>query len=145
MNTHRIVHKRASNIKMVRVIHVNHGGSNVRYVSSRVRFTGNVDLELGDAEDLLKVLEEANKVCSCFFFCSGRHLALTESQSNRIFDPKHVGEVRPAIRVLKCIVHSPGPDESTFKMLASSPKVGQEATDHSLVGNPRASCIQGRH
>lgn len=101
----RIVHESACHVEVVCVVHVEHGRRHIWHVSSCIRLACDVDLELGDSEDLLEVLEEADEVCSRLFFRCCRYFTLTETETLR-----EASQVSPAsdnrLRTLRTIGYS---------------------------------------
>jgi hypothetical protein len=90
---------------------VDHLGRNVRHVLARVALPRDEDLELLHAEQLLEVLEEVHKVLGDVQLVRRRHLADGEPGADRLFDPQHVGEVDPRVRVDLRRVLAPRPLE----------------------------------
>lgn len=73
--------------------------SNVGDIIASIALSRDVDRESFHSERIDKVLEETQELCRDFSFIGSRLGALTEACADRLLDPDHVGQIRPAVRV----------------------------------------------
>lgn len=98
----RIVGQSSADIEVFRVILVKHSVCNVWNISASIGFASDVYLEVLDAKNLLEVFEEADKVCSNVLFTSCGHFADGKACADRLFDPKYICQVDPAVEIGLC-------------------------------------------
>lgn len=104
-----IVGQSSAQIEVFGIVLVQHGVGDVRDVPPSVGFSSNIDLEVLDAEDCLKVLEETDEVCGNVIFVGGSDFTNREADTNRLFHPQHVGQVHPGVWIRYSAVHAPSP------------------------------------
>lgn len=101
-------------IVVVRIVLVDKRSGDIRHVATRVALASDVDLELLDAKELFKVLEELDKVFGRLFLPSGSRGASRKPGTDGLINPEHVGQVDPRIRVLNRSESAGLPAEATI-------------------------------
>ena len=84
-----VVDEGAVQVEVSGVVLVDHGAGDVGHVAAGVRFAGDVDLHVLDAEHFFKVLEEAEELVGHVFFVGRGCGPDGEAGADRLFDPVH--------------------------------------------------------
>ena len=69
------------------VLLIQHSSRDVRHVSPRIAFPGDIDLEVLDTECLLKILEEFDKILGDLFFRGCGDVSNRKTRTNWLFNP----------------------------------------------------------
>ncbi len=96
---------------MLWIVLVKYCRRDIRYISSSITLSSDVDLELRNPEDRLKVLEEVYEILSDFLLARGCHIANGEASADRLFYPQDVCQVDPGVWVEGWVIHAPTPDK----------------------------------
>ena len=78
---------------------VKHGCGDIWNISSCIALARNKDFEFLDAENRFKVLEKFDEVLGDFLLRRGSDLSDRKPCPNRLFNPKHVGQIGPGVRI----------------------------------------------
>jgi len=85
----RVIRERSAEVEILGVILIQHGGRDVRDVSTCVRLASDVDLVVLDAEQLLKVFEEFDKVLGSLLLGGGSWGTDGEAGADGLLDPEY--------------------------------------------------------
>lgn len=94
-------------------------------VVSSITFSCDVHFALLEAKGLHKVLPEASELLSKFHLISDVRSSLCVANTDRLFNPDHVGQVGPAVRVWSWCQSSSLPQEWSI--------LGQQSTERATT------------
>ena len=98
---------------MIFITAIDHLSGDIWHVTAGVTFSSYEDLELGDAENGLKVQEEVGKVLRNVFLARRSSFADREPSADRLLDPQDVGKIDPGVGVDVRRILAPGPLEES--------------------------------
>ena len=96
----RVVHQGAGEVEMGGVVLVEHGGGYVWDVSTSVRLACDVDLEVGDVEYGLEILEEIDEIGGHLFFIRDVRRSRGIACADRLIDPENMFSTELALTEL---------------------------------------------
>lgn len=96
----RIIDRDTGQVEVLGVISRDETVSNVRYVETSIRLSSDVGLPVVNSEQVNKALVEAAELYAKLNLVGNVRDSLGVAYTDRLFNPKHIGQVVPAVGVL---------------------------------------------